>query len=80
MDIIVIYESIWCSVQVNAIAIMKKIAKNTRLHRFFISYNNIDFYEYVRDQQLCNGSTIVNDTNKYICFMKYSEDGKEADI
>ena len=49
MDIIVLYESIRRGLQVNAIAIMEKIVEKTWFHRFFISYDNMDFYENVRD-------------------------------
>ena len=77
MGIIVSYESIWRGLQVNAAAVMKEIVEKTRFNRFFISYNNMDFYKNVRDQQLHNRSAIVNYTAGYICFMKPPEGGRE---
>ncbi len=41
---------------------MKEIVEKTRFHRFFILYDNINFYEHVRDKQLHNQSAIVNYT------------------
>ncbi len=56
---------------------MEEIAEKTRFHRFFISYDNINFYEHVWDQQLHNRSAIVNYTARYICFMKTPEEGRK---
>ena len=50
-----------------------------QFHRFFISYDSMNFYEYVRDQQLHNQSAIVNYTAGYICFMKTLEEGRKDD-
>ena len=79
MGIIVSYESIRRGLQVNAAAVMEEIVEKTRFHRFFISYDNMDFYENVRDQRLHNQSAIVNYTSGYICFMKPPEGGREDD-
>ena len=79
MGIIVSYESIQCGLQVNAAAVMKEIVEKTRLHRFFISYDNMDFYENVRDQRIHNRSAILNYTAGYVCFMKTPEEGREDD-
>lgn len=79
MGIIVSYESIRRGLQVNAKAVMEEIANKTRFHRFYISYDNINFYEHVRDQRLHNWSAIVNYTAVYICFMKTPEEGREDD-
>ncbi len=77
MDIIVSYESIRQGLQINAKAVMQEIAEKTRFYRFFILYDNINFYEYVWDQQLHNRSVIVNYTARYICFIKTLEEGRE---
>ena len=63
--------------QVNATAVIEEIIEKTRFHRFFISYDNIDFYKNVWDQQLHNWSAIINYTFGYICFMKPPEGGRE---
>ncbi len=79
MSIIVSYESIWHGLQVNAAAVIEEIVEKTRFHRFFISYDNMNFYENVRDQQLYNRSVIVNYIARYICFIKPPKGGKEDD-
>ncbi len=79
IGIIVAYESIWRGLQVNATAVMEEIVEKTRFHCFFISYDNMDFYENVRDQQLHNRSAIVNYTAGYICFMKPPEGDRKDD-
>lgn len=58
---------------------MEEIVNKTRFHCFFISYDNMNFYEHVRDQRLHNRSAIVNYTAGYICLMKTSEEGREDD-
>ncbi len=55
---------------------MEEIAEKTRFYNFFILYNNINFYEHVRDQRLHNQSAIVYYTTRYICFMKNPEEGR----
>ncbi|WP_375449164.1 hypothetical protein [uncultured Nostoc sp.] len=77
IGIIVSYESIWRGLQVNAAAVIEEIVEKTRFHRFFISYDNMNFYENVRDQQSHNRSAIVNYIFRYICFMKLPEGGRE---
>ena len=77
MGIIVLYESIRRNLQVNATAVIEEIIEKTRFHRFFILYNNMDFYENVRDQRLHNRSAIINYTFGYICFIKPSEGDRE---
>ena len=79
MDIRVLYESIRRGLQVNAAAVIEEIVEKTRFHRFFILYDNIDFYENVRDQRLHNQSAIVNYTSRYIYFMNLLKGGREDD-
>lgn len=63
--------------QVNAKAFIEKIANKTRFYRFFFLYDNINFYEHIRDQQLYNWSAIINYTAGYMYFMKTLEEGRE---
>lgn len=46
-------------------AFLNKILKK----RFFIFYDNINFYEKVKNQQLYNKAAFLNYTIGYICFM-----------
>ncbi len=77
MGIIVSYELIWRRLQVNAKAIMEEITKKTRFNRFFILYDNMNFYEHIRNQRLHNRSAIVNYTAGYLYFMKTPKEGRE---
>ena len=47
MDIIVSYKSIWHNLQVNTIAVIDEIVVKTWFHHFYISYDNMDFYENI---------------------------------
>ncbi len=80
MDIIVSYESSRRGLQVNAVAVIEEIVEKTRFYCFFISYNNMDFYENIHHQQLHNQSAIKNYTAGYICFIKPPEVGREDDM
>lgn len=77
IGIIVLYESISRGLQINAKAIIEEIINKTRFYRFFILYNNINFYKHVWNQQLYNWSILINYTAGYIYFMKTSEEGEE---
>ncbi len=80
MNIIVSYEFIRRSLQVNVTAVIEEIIEKTRFHYFLISYNNIDFYKNIWDQRLHNQSVIVNYTAGYICLIKLSKGGREDDF
>lgn len=47
MGMIVLYKSIQRGLQVNAKAVIEEIVNKTRFYRFFILYDNMNFYEYV---------------------------------
>lgn len=49
---------------------MDTIIDKTRTSRFFISYDNINIYEGLRDQRIHNRSAIMSYTAEYVCFMK----------
>ena len=63
--------------KVNAKAIIEEIANKTRFHHFFILYDNMNFYEHVRDQRLHNRSAIINSTTRYIRFIKTPKEGRK---
>lgn len=48
---------------------MKVLAERTHNQRFFISYDNLNFYKHVRDQRSHNRAHQVNYTAGYILFM-----------
>lgn len=61
-NIIVLYESIQHGLQINAKAVIEQSVNKTQFHRFFILYDNMNFYKHVQDQQLHNRSALVNYT------------------
>ena len=48
---------------------MKVLAERTQKQRFFISYDNLNFYKQVRDQRSHNRAHQVNYTAGYVLFM-----------
>lgn len=64
------YESLRRSLQTNAKAVIEAILEKTRTCQFFISYDNMNFYENIYNQKIFNRSTLVSYTAGYICFMK----------
>ena len=46
---LVSYESLCCDLQANAKAVMEEILEKTQTQRFYISYNNMNFYENICD-------------------------------
>ncbi len=70
MSLLVSYKSLRRSLQANAKAVMEEILEKTQTRQFFISYDNMNFYENVRDQRIYNCSSLISYTTGYICFMK----------
>ena len=69
LGIVVSNETIWRALQVNAWAILTILEEWVKSQQFFIFYNNINFYENVRNQRLYNKVHMVNYTARYICFI-----------
>lgn len=80
MGILILYESLRRGLQSNAKGIMEAIFEKTQNRRFIISYNNMNFYENIRNQQIFNCNALVNYTAGYICFMKTAKGIKNPDI
>lgn len=75
------YEFLRHGLQSNAKAVIDLIIEKTQSQQFFISYNNMNFYENVRNQRLFNCSFLLNYIVGYICFMKTNhciEDGTDS--
>lgn len=49
---------------------MDSIIKKTQSQQFFILYDNMNFYENIRNQRVFNCSTLLNYTMRYIYFIK----------
>ena len=45
------------------------LEERVKIQRFFISYNNMNFYKNIYDQRLYNKAHRVNYTSRCICFM-----------
>lgn len=60
MSIIVLYESICCSLNTNALVI-KKIFKDKAIKKhFFIFYDSINFYKKAYNRQIYNKATLIS--------------------
>ena len=66
-------EIICWGLQVNLQAILSRFEKRAQTQRFFISYDNINFYENIRDQRLYNKVHIVNYIAGYLCFINVAD-------
>ncbi len=73
MGFVVSSETICRGLQVNARVILSRLKERAQTQRFFISYDNMNFYEKVRDQRLYNKAHIVNYTAGYVCFMNAAD-------
>lgn len=70
IKIVVLSKTICRALNININLIWKNLQNCVQFERFFISYNNIDFYENVYDQQFHNYARLLLYTTRYICFMK----------
>ncbi len=70
LGLMVSYESLCHDLQLYAKAVINLIIEKTQSQQFFISYNNINFYENVHNQRVFNCSTQLNHIAGYIYFMK----------
>ncbi len=69
MGFLVIYEIVRWALQANALAINKELQKKAWEQRFFLSFDNMNFYKYRRDQGLHNKGQQVAYPTGYVCFM-----------
>ncbi len=74
MVFVVLNETICRGFQVNMRAILSRLKERAQTQRFFISYNNINFYEKVKDQCLYNKAHIVNYIAGYVCFINAADE------
>lgn len=70
MGTFILYKSLHCDFQANAKTVMEVILEKTRTRQFFISYDNMNFYENVFEQKIFNHSAPISYITRYICFMK----------
>ncbi len=76
MGFLVIYETIKRALQANVLAINKELQKKTWERHFFLSFDNMNFYEYRRDQRLHNKGYEVAYTTGYDCFIHFEGDNQ----
>ncbi|MCJ1346581.1 hypothetical protein MMC31_004799 [Peltigera leucophlebia] len=74
MGFLVTYETVRQALQANALAISKELKKKAWERRFFLSFDNMNFYEYRQDQRLHNKGYQVAYTAGYVCFMRSKGD------
>lgn len=74
-----LYKSIYQTLNINALAIKEALQEKAIEKRFFISYDNMNFYEKARDQQFYNRGTLLNYTAGYVYFMNISESSINSD-
>lgn len=80
IDIVILYESICQFLKFNAQAVIQNMLEKTRIKRFFIFYNNINFYEGMHEQRIYNQGGIINYIAEYLCFITLLLDAKLNEI
>ena len=70
MGLLVLYESICRAFTLNAGAVKAQLREKVRKYRFFILYENMNFYKHVRDARMSNWGAYINYIAGYICFIK----------
>lgn len=74
MGLCVLYKIICIALKKNAKEVELKIRDMIWHNRFFIFFNNMNFYKHIRDQRLYNKRYQLNYTVGYICFMNTGVD------
>ena len=69
MSLCVLYKTFQVTLKENAKEIKLKIQDMAWHNRFFIFFDNMNFYEHTRDQRLHNKRHQLNYTTSYICLM-----------
>lgn len=67
---IVLYKSIYCSLNINTKLMINIIVRKTWISQFFILYNNINVYKHTHNHRIYNQSTLLNYATSYIYFIK----------
>lgn len=69
-DFYVSNKIVWQLLWANPTTIFKKLAIQTIKERFFVFYNNINFYMKVWENKIHNKAYQLNYSTAYICFIK----------
>ena len=79
MGLFTSYEQILRTLRANKVAVETSLAEKVAKDCFFISYDNMNFYEHARDQRIINRGEIVNYTAGYVCFIKTPNSPNSSD-
>ena len=74
MRLLMIPETVRKAFSMNAAAIRAELQDKTWNRRFFILYDNMNFYEHRRDQHLANKGYQVAYITRYMCVMRINHD------
>ncbi len=69
MGFLVTYETVRQVLQANSLAINKELQKKVWKWRFFLFFDNMNFYKHKKDQRLHNKGHQVAYTAGCVCFM-----------
>lgn len=76
IEFLIIYKTVRQVLQTNMLIINKKFQKKAWKRRFFLSFDNMNFYKYRKDQCLYNKGYQVAYNIGYICFMRSKDDNQ----
>lgn len=70
MGFIVLYKIFWRALNTNRQAVSRVLYERIYLERFFLFYDNINFYKKVSKQRVYNKNYQVAYTTRYLFFIK----------
>ncbi len=70
MSLVASYKTIRQALNANGQVVLRLLCKRVNVERFFLSYDNVNFYKKVQDQRVHNKNYQVAYTTRYIYFMK----------
>ena len=70
LSISVLYETIISALRRNGEASLKQLSEEIRHRRFFVSFDNMNFFRNVRDQRVHNHAHQVNYTAGFVCVLE----------
>lgn len=73
IGVVLFSKTICQALKTNADVILKNLHDHVQFKRFFISYNNINFYKNIYDQWLHNCARLLFYTTRYVYFLKASD-------
>ncbi len=70
MGLVILYKIVWQILNANEQGVLRLLCKKVNIERFFLFYDNMNFYKKVQDQKIHNKNHQVAYITRYVCFIK----------